>query len=203
MTMFLPEILGLESYSVITPFTGSDQSLNISREWLGNCNNSHFACRRQVATDSNFIPTRLIDIGAEELVLTPRLCLKKNIPPNIEYFTLSHCWGKIRPQLLLLQSNIESMLHEIAFPQLSKTFQDALHVVRQLGGRYIWIDSLFIIQDSKADWLVESASMCDVYSNSHCNICATAARDGSEGMFRDRAPLQVQQGWFQITDEKK
>lgn len=39
--------------------------------------------------------------------------------------------------------------------------------------------------------------MCDVYSNSYCNICATAARDGNERIFRDREPLQAQQAWFQ------
>ncbi|TGO34667.1 hypothetical protein BHYA_0187g00170 [Botrytis hyacinthi] len=94
------------------------------------------------------------------------------------------------------------MLREINFSQLSNIFQDALCVVQKLGGRYIWIDSLCIIQDSETDWLVESASMCDVYSNSHCNICATAARNGSERMFRDREPLQVQQGWFQTASDE-
>ncbi|KAK1502880.1 hypothetical protein CTAM01_04869 [Colletotrichum tamarilloi] len=35
---------------------------------------------------------------------------------------------------------------------LSKTFQDAVLVTRRLGIKYIWIDSLCIIQDSKLDW---------------------------------------------------
>ncbi|TGO54289.1 hypothetical protein BOTNAR_0272g00150 [Botryotinia narcissicola] len=78
------------------------------------------------------------------------------------------------------------MLRELNFPRLSNTFRDALWVVRRLGGRYIWIDSLFIVQDSETDWLVESAT----------------ARNGSERMFSDREPLQVQQGWFQTASDE-
>ncbi|TGO44041.1 hypothetical protein BCON_0629g00010 [Botryotinia convoluta] len=187
------DIVGLESYFEIASSTGSDQSLKLSKQWLKNCNDSHDACRRRNSTVGNILPTRLIEIGAGGLVLTLRLCLRKDVPINAVYFTLSHCWGKVSPKLVLLQSNEERMLRGIDFLQLSKTFQDALWVVRQLGGQYIWIDSLCIVQDSKADWLRESAKMCDVYSNSFCNICATAARNGNEGMFRDRNLLQVKQ----------
>ncbi|TGO24920.1 hypothetical protein BPAE_0092g00390 [Botrytis paeoniae] len=192
------DIVGLESSLEIASSTGSDQSLKLSKQWLKNCNDSHDACRRRNSTVANILPTRLIEIGAEGPVVTLRLCLRKDVPINAVYFTLSHCWGKVSPKLVLLQSNEEHMLRGIDFLQLSKTFQDALWVVRQLGGQYIWIDSLCIVQDSKADWLRESARMCDVYSNSYCNICATAARNGNEGMFRDRNPLQVKQGWFRV-----
>ncbi|KAF7960676.1 hypothetical protein EAE96_000350 [Botrytis aclada] len=191
------ELAGLDNFDSVASSTGSDGSLNLAKQWLQNCNESHVSCSRKTTTYPRFLPTRLIDIGIEESAITPRLRLRKEIPLNSVYFTLSHCWGKIMPKITLLQSNIEFMLREINFSQLSNNFQDALWVVRKLGGRYIWIDSLCIVQDSEIDWLVESASMCDVYSNSYCNICATAARDGSERMFRDREPLQAQQGWFQ------
>ncbi|TGO63510.1 hypothetical protein BELL_1074g00020 [Botrytis elliptica] len=197
------KLAGLESFVSVASSTGSDQSLNLSKQWLQNCNGSHVSCSSKNTAYPRFLPTRLIDVRMEESAITPRLCLRKDVPINSVYFTLSHCWGKVMPKITLLQSNIEFMLREINFSQLSNTFQDALWVVRKLGGRYIWIDSLCIVQDSETDWLVESASMCDVYSNSYCNICATAARDGSERMFRDREPLQVQQGWFKTTSDEE
>ncbi|KAF7888102.1 uncharacterized protein EAF02_002643 [Botrytis sinoallii] len=197
------QLAGLESFVSVASSTGSDESLNLSKQWLQNCNESNISCLRKATTYPRFLPTRLIDIRMEESAITPRLCLRKDVPLNSVYFTLSHCWGKTMPKITLLQSNIEFMLREINFSQLSNAFQDALWVVRKLGGRYIWIDSLCIVQDSETDWLVESASMCDVYSNSYCNICATAARDGSERMLRDREPLQVQQGWFKTACDEE
>jgi len=66
-----------------------------------------------------------------------------------------------------------------------------MKVAQYLGLRYIWIDSLCIIQDSKEDWQKEAGLMGQVYSNSVCNISATGASDGSEGLFFDRHPLAI------------
>ncbi|GME23386.1 HET-domain-containing protein [Neofusicoccum parvum] len=67
-----------------------------------------------------------------------------------------------------------------AFP---KTFRDAIAITSRLQVRYLWIDSLCIIQNSREDWAKESGLMCSVYGNSHCNIAATAASNSSEGCF--------------------
>ena len=91
----------------------------------------------------------------------------------------------------LLQYNILSMKDRIELSDLSKTFQDAMKVAQYLGLRYIWIDSLCIIQDSKEDWQKEAGLMGQVYSNSVCKISATGASDGSKGLFFDRHPLAI------------
>ncbi len=111
--------------------------------------------------------------------------------PSVSYLTLSHCWGSFMPKRLL-KSTLEPMKRSIRFDELSKTFQDALAVTRQLGMRYIWIDSLCIIQDSDEDWRRESAQMGHIYASSHCNLAATSAADGSEGLFFDRDTLPLQ-----------
>jgi hypothetical protein len=69
---------------------------------------------------------------------------------------------------------------------LSTTFRHAVEVTRRLGLSYIWIDSLCIIQDSKADWAAESVRMQAVYSSAIVDIAATASSDGHGGLFRDR-----------------
>lgn len=51
------------------------------------------------------------------------------------------------------------------------------------------IDSLCIVQDCLKDWQKEAATMCDVYSQAFCNIAATGAKDGSDGLFFERDPL--------------
>jgi hypothetical protein len=75
---------------------------------------------------------------------------------------------------------------------LSNTFKDAITVTRSLGLRFLWIDSLCIIQDSLEDWATQSAVMGKIYENSICNIAATAAEDGRFGCFFTRNPLFAQ-----------
>jgi hypothetical protein len=65
-------------------------------------------------------------------------------------------------------------------------FQDAILVTQALGCRYLWIDSLCIIQNDKKDWIEHSKSMADIYSNGYFNIAATAAKDSSASLFQER-----------------
>lgn len=68
-----------------------------------------------------------------------------------------------------------------------RTFRDAILITRALGYRYLWIDSLCIIQDSE-DWFHEASTMGDVYSNSQCTLAAIYAYNSTEGLLRPRDP---------------
>jgi hypothetical protein len=160
--------------------------MTLAREWMQNCEASHPTCR--MSNRPNFTPTRLIDVGEEKIFHSSiQICLKnkQDLPPNLQYLTLSHCWGGTVP-LRLMRSNLTSMMSNIPFSQLPKTFQDAVIVTQKLGVRYIWIDSLCIIQDDAQDWQHESALMADVYRNAMCNISAAQASNSSQGLFLDR-----------------
>jgi len=74
---------------------------------------------------------------------------------------------------------------------IPKTFADAIQVGRALGIRYLWIDSLCIIQDSPDDWRHESSRMASIYEHAWCGIAATKAANSSEGLFSDRHPSTV------------
>lgn len=76
------------------------------------------------------------------------------------------------------------MEKSIQIESLPPSFQDAVHITRRLGFKYLWIDSLCIIQDSPEDWAQESGQMASIYSNSVLTIAAEAARDDSIGIFR-------------------
>jgi hypothetical protein len=93
--------------------------------------------------------------------------------------------------VVLTMENLFSMMQSIDFEELPKTFKDAIKVTRSLGLRYLWIDSLCIIQDSREDWEKESALMCQIYSNGFCNISAAAAKNCLEGLFFDRHPIET------------
>lgn len=73
--------------------------------------------------------------------------------------------------------------NEISWNALSTTFKDAIDFTCRLGVEFIWIDSLCIIQGSKADWEQEAVKMASYYSNAHLTIAASGAVDGSIGLF--------------------
>ena len=112
----------------------------------------------------------------------------------LEYWTLSHRWVERVVKLLL--SNEQFFRRGIALGELSPTLRDAVTLVHKLGCRYIWIDSLCIIQDPNAKeyWEREAPTMKDIYGNSCCNISAIrSSRDASFGLFGQRF---VEPGWF-------
>lgn len=66
------------------------------------------------------------------------------------YVTLSHCWGGAT-FAKLTEDKIDEFKQGILIKDLPKTFEDAIRFARRLGNRpgqvrYIWIDSLCIIQ---------------------------------------------------------
>lgn len=62
-------------------------------------------------------------------------------------------------------------------------FQDAVTITRRLGYRYLWIDSLCIIQDSYEDWKNESKNMGHIYKASSLTIAAEDAPNSFTGIF--------------------
>ena len=92
-------------------------------------------------------------------------------------------------------------MNAIPVTNLSKTFQDAFTAARlYLGVRFIWIDSLCIIQDDPQDWRAESITMQDVYTHSFCNLSAMAISSGVHGLFPPRdidrvRPCEVETSW--------
>ena len=92
----------------------------------------------------------------------------------------------------LLKSNVSTLQQAIPISQLSKTFKDAMEVTKRLRVRYIWIDSLCIIQDSPEDWQYEASRMGKVYEFAVCNIAATRAKDGTVGCFTARNLMGVE-----------
>src|SRR5438034_4872980 len=80
------------------------------------------------------------------------------------YVTLSHRWGKTMP-ISLQTSNQSDFERGIGLNLLPRTFQNAVDFARRLSPRvrYIWIDSLCIVQDDPQDWLRESVQMYHIY----------------------------------------
>jgi hypothetical protein len=75
-----------------------------------------------------------------------RTCTRKQLDTGTEYAVLSHCWGLI-PFTTLTRERLSCFMQDgIADEILPANFLDAIWMCRQLQIRYLWIDSLCIIQ---------------------------------------------------------
>ncbi|KAK0719319.1 heterokaryon incompatibility protein-domain-containing protein [Lasiosphaeris hirsuta] len=171
--------------------TSSDASYELVRYWMGNCHandkGAHNFCIEAVTKAAKLpLPTRLIDVSAQPTSV--QLVLSSSLDSSIEYVALSHCWGKLE-FIKLKSTNIASFQAGIPLSQLPRTFKDAVDVTRKLGFRYLWIDSLCIIQDLTADWQAEAGRMADVYLKAVLTLAAAASTDANSGLFTTRKPL--------------
>lgn len=123
---------------------------------------------------------------------------------HVQYAALSHRWGQ-RDQKQPLEVTFAATrcdnLKKITDPKgvedkdLPKTFQDAVTVTRKLGVRYLWIDSLCILQSTgkkdddeehKKDWKRESLLMEEVFSSAYFTIAASCAEHRFNGFLKKR-----------------
>ncbi|EGO60115.1 hypothetical protein NEUTE1DRAFT_36552, partial [Neurospora tetrasperma FGSC 2508] len=182
--------------------TGSDRSWQIASSWMAKCLSSHHECTQSQSVAPP-LPTRVIDVGSVGEPCLPRLHVVTENTPG-RYATLSHRWAS-RGMLKLEVNNCEDFQREIPWKNLPKTYQDAIEATRRLGIRYIWIDSLCIIQDSPdgKDWVAESAKMKSVHENSHINFAAADAMDSTQGCFFERDPFSIRPLRLRIDLERK
>lgn len=169
------------------PDVGSPTHFELILQWLQDCDENH-AChpKRQGS-----LPTRLIDVGERKDPKTLRL--HHTMQGDVgQYTALSHRWGNPEEhrKFCTYRSTIEEFKQNIDYDDLPRTFQDAVTTARKLGIRYIWIDSLCIIQDDPADWEAESKRMEDVFSSAYCTIVASCAKGTTDGFLKSRPTRQ-------------
>ena len=145
--------------------------------WLEECLETHKICSASTADDPP-LPHRVIDVGSINGVAEPHLLETSGQVGN--YLILSHCWGGGCP-IMTTSKNIQSHLIQLKLLDLPRTFRDAIQVTRKLGCRYLWIDSLCIIQDNQKDWEVEAALMQQYYRQSLLTIAAADANNSEAG----------------------
>ncbi|ORY16217.1 heterokaryon incompatibility, partial [Clohesyomyces aquaticus] len=83
--------------------------------------------------------------------------------------------------------SLGARLKGFAWEDIPPTFQDAISTCRSLNFRFLWIDSLCIIQDDIDGWAEESSRMSGIYSNAALTIAAAAAKDDIEKFLNSRS----------------
>lgn len=161
--------------------TGSVAALGWAMAQIKHCRAEHAICASSNAHWS--LPTRVIDLGEDLADLKSPSRLYESAGEQATYVCLSHCWGGNVP----IQTNSKTFndfKKVIQWSTLPKTFQDAIIFTRRLGIRYLWIDSLCIIQDDDEDWFTEAGRMASIYEHAEVTLSAASSTNSSEGLFR-------------------
>ncbi|KAG0646764.1 hypothetical protein D0Z07_6169 [Hyphodiscus hymeniophilus] len=150
--------------------TGSLANLDLAAKWLRNCMNDHDCCPPKAHHNLRCLCGSWIS-GLLRMIVgfsSQRLPLHCTIIDNIE--DRKQC---IDPSIL------------------PETFSDAISVCRHLGIRFLWIDSMCIIQENDDDWDEQSKQMAEIYSRAILNISAASGNDSTAGLFVDRDPRKT------------
>lgn len=148
-----------------------------AQNWIGNCLNMHEHCQKNIQPES--YPTRLLELGES----TIRLVLSVEETLSGPYAALSYCWGPNPTFYRLKASNFHELQLGIFYTELPKAFQEAIEFIKSLSIKYLWIDSLCVIQSgpgSTEDWLSECSKMQAVYSNCILSLCLSRAANPSD-----------------------
>lgn len=160
----------------------SDTTTEIQR--LDLCENVKFLYKKRALVE---VPNQDRAGRLVEIIDTDKLRLVEGSAQCIPYVALSYRWGGLDAIWQTTTKNLNSRQDVFSIKDLSKTLSDAVKVTRDLGFRWIWIDSLCIVQDDKNDWSKEAVKMASIYQNAIVTISADSSQDAKAGLHNERS----------------
>ena len=174
------------SNGIFFPVSRLEVDLARVRGWMRWCFQNHPQCRVKVSSggpaekhrqsNSYQLPSlRVIDVVDS--------CIVDKAPSS--YLALSYVWGGV-PNFRLTTSNRTALAQPGRLQEfwrlLPKTIQDAIKVVRSLGERYLWVDSLCLIQNDPEDLQIGIAVMDLIYERATMTIIAASGPHADYGL---------------------
>ncbi|KAF2267456.1 HET-domain-containing protein [Lojkania enalia] len=152
-------------------------NMSLIRHWLKTCAEVHgTSCEEPGKASRRLGRIRVIDVEHMVVVIAPLDC---------RYVALSYVWGgrqkfEARKELFRISP---SGLEYLPLPKdLSQTILDACTVTRSIGERYLWVDSLCIVQNSDIDRHDQILRMDAVYSSAILTIAAGSGAHANTGL---------------------
>ncbi|KAJ4127890.1 hypothetical protein NW768_008171 [Fusarium equiseti] len=158
------------------------------KQWLALCENDHNKC--SVTKDPSWKPSRLLHLSSDPESLLIRLVDGADVLGRVEYLTLSHNESAAG----LTKDNLEEFKKSIPTTHLPRCFIAACKMARTLGKKYVWIDSLCVIQDDPED---EPGCIASVLENSWLHLVVHRVLD-DEKPISDAHTIRDEGSWRPI-----
>jgi hypothetical protein len=134
--------------------------------WLQHCSKNHAKCRPLKSNSLKLIS--LIDVDTKRIVPYP--LTRKG---QCDYIALSYVWGDSK---ILIDKHGE-------MPRvLPQTICDSIEVVKQLGKKYLWVDSICINQSVHAEKVAQIQIMDTIYECAFATIIAMNGKSANDGL---------------------
>jgi hypothetical protein len=137
------------------------------------CEESHEECTVVRETPDKM---RVIDLESLNIVDAPLRC---------RYCALSYVWGKPSARwLTLIRENTNSLQkpNSLLDGNLPLTIRDAIQACKELGERYLWVDSLCIVQDDPVQQKQQIDIMDLIYTSATITLVAAAGDRADTGL---------------------
>ncbi|KAJ4246058.1 hypothetical protein NW762_013803 [Fusarium torreyae] len=176
------------------PYNLDGYNISLIRRWLERCDKHHEStCSAQY--QNLLLPkSKLSYIDVEDLCV---------VIPNkpVRYAALSYVWGSVEMPLAK-KANITFLRLPGAFlkgsgVELPATIRDAVRLCAEIGIRYLWVDSICIVQDDMESKMEQIKAMGSVYANAYLTLVALASENANSSIPRvsqgrsssDRSPF--------------
>jgi hypothetical protein len=143
------------------------------QSWRRACRNTHGACCNDDYAEA--LAQHIDHLTLVDVISSSLTTLSTSSP--ITYVALSYVWGDV-PMFKTKRSNIEVLLQPGALYNkgngivLPDTIRDAIHLVKALGERYLWVDCLSIIQDADSEEIeIMLRAMARIYASADFYSC--------------------------------
>ncbi|KAK2767306.1 tol protein-like protein [Colletotrichum kahawae] len=165
----------------LEPYYGRIRPLEIDfrllREWKGICDNDHGESCGLTSIHTKRRPDmiRCIDVDA--------MCIVELRDPGAQWVALSYVWGQ-RTFRLLKKDSLGSLRCPGGLDSswIPGTILDAITVTCMIGERYLWTDSLCIVQDSPQDKATFIPLMDVIYGLASVTIVALSGEGAYDGL---------------------
>lgn len=182
------------------------------RSWLDVCTKHHKEeCKVHEDLEKRFKESvryrsttfTVIDVKSMRLTSLP-----EEEGADARYVALSYTWGEdsrtsgghgVPPESEVVEEELfktttenvaeleaEDGIRKALTKNMPEAIQNAIYLTDKLGYRYLWVDSLCIIQNDTRSWDLNAEVMDVVYGNAEFTICAAdghGARDGLKALF--------------------
>lgn len=138
---------------------GTEVNINMIRKWMQTCEKEHGPDCADVWKDViEQLPQdmKIIDVVNMAIVEAPQNC---------RYMALSYMWGNVSTEYVTLSKNVVERCKKDSLKnvELPRTIRDAIRLVQELEERYLWVDTLCIIQDDAIHKGTQIAGMYVIY----------------------------------------
>ncbi|VUC32125.1 unnamed protein product [Clonostachys rosea] len=161
----------------------SKPHLRLIQRWRDECQEKHERCR-VTGTSGGTLPNRVVEIFSTDGNLdTVQVIKTHQVRGAHRYACMSYCWGDRTQSCMTTSRNFPKSLDLEKLPQ---TIADAIRLCHGLGFRYLWVDSLCIVQGDLEDWRRESSRMHAIYGGSDLTISTPICDNATQSFITRR-----------------